>query len=367
MVLRQIERQPMRAALSILGIALGVAVMILGSFGKDMVDYVVDFQFAAMQHYDFTVAFAEPTSFAAQPAVAQLPGVMQAEPFRAVPVRLMNGPRARRVAITGLPAVRDLLRLRDAEGALVVLPEDGLLLSEKLAELLGVRSGDTVMVEVLEGARPARLIAVAATLRDFSGLAAYMELETLNRFLREGRVVSGMFLRCDPAAQEALYGSLKHTPRVASVTSQAASLRSFQDMMSENLLRMRLFNVVFASIIAFGVVYNTARITLSERARELATLRVLGLSRGEVSATLIGEVTLLVLVAAPLGVALGHGLGRLALAAMETETQRFPFVITTATDATAVITVFLAAAVSCLVVRRRIDQLDLIAVLKSGD
>lgn len=367
MVLRQIERQPMRAALSVLGIALGIAVMILGSFGKDMVDYIVDFQFGAIQHHDYTVALVEPASAAVVQAAAHLPGVLQVEAFRAVPVRLTQGRHSRRVAITGLPAERELLRLRDAAGARVALPESGLLLSEKLAELLGVRSGDTVLAEVLEGARPTRSLIVAATLRDFSGLAAYMELGALNRFLREGAVVSGLFLSADSSAEAAMLASLKRTPRVASVGSQAASLRSFQRMMSENMLRMRLFNVVFAGIIAFGVVYNTARITLSERARELATLRVLGLGRGEVSAILVGEVSLLALAAAPLGVVLGHGLGRLALAAMETETQRFPFVITTATAATAVLTVFAATAISCLVVRRRIDRLDLIAVLKSQD
>lgn len=367
MVVRQVGRHPLRATLSTLGIALGVAVMVLGSFSKDVVDYIVDFQFGAVQHFDFSVGLFEPGPPEALHALGALPGVLRAEPFRSVPVRLVHGRRARHTGVLGLPADRELLRLRDAAERIVTVPPGGLLLSEKLAGLLGVAPGDSVTVEVLEGARPVRTLTVTATLRDFSGLSAYMDLAALNRFMREGRVISGAFLRTDAAEGPGLYARLKRTPRVASVSSQSASLRSFQETLSENILRMRLFNVAFAAIIAFGVVYNAARITLSERARELATLRVIGLTRGEVSATLVGEIGLLTLAAVPAGFVLGRGLAELAARALETETQRFPVVISPATYAAAAITILVSAVLSCLVVRRRIDRLDLVAVLKSRD
>lgn len=367
MVLRQIARRPWRAAFTTTGIALAIAVMILGSFGRDMIGYVVAFQFDAVQRYDFSVGFFEPASPAALAAVAHLPGVLRAEPFRAVPVRLGSGPRSRRTTITGLAADRDLLQVLDPEARPVPLPAAGLLLAEKLAEHLGVTPGDRVAVEVLEGARPVREVEVAATLRDFSGLAAYMNLEAVHRLMREGPRLSGAWLAVDPAAHGEFYRELKRTPRVAGVVSQRASLRRFEAMMAANLLRMRLVNVIFAGIIAFGVVYNAARVTLSERAWELATLRVLGLTRGEVSAVLAGEILLLTAWAAPLGIACGTGLAALALRVLETETQRFPLVIAPATYGAALVTVLSATVLSLLVVRRRINRLDLVGVLKARD
>jgi putative ABC transport system permease protein len=367
MVLRQIARRPLRAVFTTTGIALAIAVMILGSFGRDMIGYVIAFQFGAVQRYDFSIGFYEAASPAALAEVARLPGVLRAEPFRTVPVRLVHGARARRTSITGLAADRYLLQVLDAEERPVPLPESGLLLSEKLAEHLGVRPGGRVTVEVLEGPRPVREVEVTATMRDFSGLAAYMDRAALHRVLREGPRLSGALLAVDAAAQDALYRQLKRTPRVASVVSQRASLRRFEAMMEANLLRMRLVNVIFASIIAFGVVYNAARVTLSERAWELATLRVIGLTRGEVSATLAGEILLLTVWAAPLGLACGTGLAALALRVLETETQRFPLVIAPATYGAALVTVLVATVGSLLVVRRRINHLDLVGVLKARD
>ncbi|HEY0864858.1 MAG TPA: FtsX-like permease family protein [Lacunisphaera sp.] len=367
MVVRQIGRHPLRAALSAFGIALGVAVMVLGSFSRDLLDYIIEFQFGAVQHHDFSVGLFEPGPPEALHTAARLPGVLRAEPFRAVPVRLSHGRRSRRTAVLGLAEDRELLQLRDAEARPVAVPADGLLLSEKLAGLLGVRPGDRLTVEVLEGLRPVRTLVVAGTLRDFSGLSVYMNLAALNRFMREGRMISGAFLRTDRAAEGALYARIKATPGVASLTSQRAALQSFRETLSENLLRMRLFNVAFAGIIAFGVVYNAARITVSERARELATLRVIGLTRGEVSGTLLGEVAVLTLAALPVGLGLGRLLAELAVRALETETQRFPVVVSTATYAEAAATVLVAAIISGAIVRRHIDRFDLVAVLKSRD
>lgn len=367
LTLRQLARHPVRAALSALGIALGIAVMILGSFSSDLVDRLMQDQFEATQRFDYSVTFVEPSSREILHGTARLPGVLRTEGFRSVPVRLRHGPRSRLTSLLGLEPDTTLLRPIDLQGRPARLPARGLLLSEKLAQLLGVNPGDRLDVEVLEGARPVRSIAVAGTVRDFSGQAAYLSREELNAFLREGAVFSGAFLLADPREEPALYAQIKQTPRIAGVTSTQSLIASFRKLMSENLLRMRLFNVIFASIIAFGVVYNAARVTLSERAWELATLRVIGLTRREVSSTLLGEIGVLTLLAVPTGLVLGNLLSRLTVRALETETQHFPLVIEPATYAKAVITVLAATLISSLVVRRRIDRLDLVAVLKSRD
>lgn len=366
-VMRELERRPMRAILSTVGIALSIAIVVLGSFSKDMVDYLTEFQFHIAQRQDFNVGFVEPATGSAAYELASLRGVIRAESFRSVPVRLRAGHRSRRIAIMGLEKDRELFRVIDMDLHMMELPEDGLLISKSLGEALGVRAGDTVTIEVLEGERPVREITITGLMKDFAGTSAYMEIGALNRFMREGRVISGGFLRVDASETAEFYRQVKNTPRIASVTSQKAALQSFEKILAENMLRMRFFNVLFGSIIAFGVVYNTARITLSERSRELATLRVIGFTRAEISRILLGEIGVLTLAAIPFGLIAGFGLTVMTVAALQTETQQFPLAVSSATFAFAVTVTLVATLFSAFVVRRKLDHLDLVAVLKSRE
>jgi putative ABC transport system permease protein len=267
----------------------------------------------------------------------------------------------------GLQADRELYRLLDADELLVTLPEEGLVLSELLAEWLQVGTGDKVIVEVLEGHRPIRELTVAALIKDFSGASAYVVLPALNRFMGEDRAISGAFLAVDSTLLETFHDRLREAPRIAGVSSRRAMLTTFKELMQENLLRTRLFNVFFGSVIAFGVVYNTARITLSERSRELATLRVIGFTRGEISRVLLGEIAVLTVAAIPLGLAVGYALAALAVQGLQTETQRFPLIVGPGTYGFAVTVTLVGTLLSALVVRRRLDRLDLVAVLKSRE
>jgi len=370
MILRQIERKPSRSALSILGVALSIAVMILGSFSKDIVDHIADVQFDRSQRYDFHVSFVEPTSARALHEIKSLPGVLRAEPFRTIPVRLHAGQHSqhsRRTGVIGLPQDRQLLQLIDLRLHSATLPREGLVISKTLAESLSVNVGDVITVETMEGERRTVNVRVADLLDDFGGTSAYMDLTALNRLLREGDTISGAFIATDPAHASELYAALKNTPRIAGVTSKQAALASFRKTIAENFLRMRLFNVLFGCTIAIGVVYNSARIALSERSRELATLRVIGFTRREISSILLGEVGLLIIAAIPLGLFIGYWFAVFATAAMQTETQRFPAIVQTSTFAFAVAVVLIAAIASGVLVRRRLDQLDLVGVLKSRD
>ena len=367
MVLRQIERTPFRAALSILGVALSIAVMILGSFSKDVVDHIADVQFERSQRYDFYVSFVEPASARALHEMKNLPGVLRAEPFRTIPVRLHAGPRSRLTGLIGLPHDRQLLQLIDLRLHVATLPEEGLVISKTLAESLDLKPGDVLTVETMEGERRMLNVPVADFLDDFGGTSAYMDLAALNRFLREGDIISGAFIATDPAHASQLNAALKNTPRIASVTSKQAALASFRKTIAENFLRMRLFNVLFGCTIAVGVVYNSARIALSERSRELATLRVIGFTRREISSILLGEVSLLITAAIPFGLLIGYWFAVFATVAMQTETQRFPAIVQTNTFAFAVAVVLISAFASSILVRRRLDHLDLVSVLKSRD
>jgi putative ABC transport system permease protein len=366
MTMRNLERKPWAAALAIFGIALAAAILIVGNFGEDSVNYMMEFQFEKSQRGDMTVTLVEASSWRALQDIRHLPGVLHAEPYRALSVRLRAGHRSRRVGIMGLEGGGDLYHLLNVKEEQVALPPEGLLLSDKLAELLEVGAGDSVTVEVLEGARPVRQVPVAGIVTEFAGVTAYMQLAALNRLAREGNSLSGAFLAVDPDQQDSLFATLKATPRVAGVSVKEAAIASFRKTMQSSMLQMRLFMIFFSCIIAFGVVYNSARISLAERSRELATLRIIGFTRAEIARILLGEIAVITLLAIPLGLAMGYGLMQVMAQAMNTELYRIPVVISRSSYVFSAGVVMVATLVSSLIVRRKLDHLDLVSVLKAA-
>jgi putative ABC transport system permease protein len=237
-------------------------------------------------------------------------------------------------------------------------------MSATRGQVLGVDAGGLVEVRVLEGTRPVRQVRVQRLVDDYMGANAYMTDEALHRLMREAGSVSGAYLRVDEALEPALHERLRATPAVAGVLLKRAALQSFRDTIAQNLGVMVGFNVGFAALIAYGVVYNASRVILSERRRDLASLRVLGFTRREVSGILLGELAVIVLCAMPVGLLLGQGLGALVVWATETELYRFPFFISGRTRVFAVAVVLVSAAISGFIVRRRVDRFDLVSVLK---
>lgn len=367
MILRNLQRQPVRAGLSALGIAFAVAILVVGMFSLDAIEVLLDVQFNVAQRQDYTIAFVEPRSARALHELAHLPGVLSVEPVRAVPARIRAGHYMRQDAITGLIDGSRLYRVIDTSLREVRLPPDGLVLSRKLAETLHVRAGESVHVELLEGARPVRTMVVTALVDEYLGTSAYMEIAALQRFLREGPSISGAALLVDKGDPSEFYRRVKATPAVAGVSSKRAAIDNFRSTLAQNLNVMIFFNVLFSGVIAFGVVYNAARISLSERSRELASLRVLGFTRAEVSQILLGELAAILTVAVPAGLLLGYGLAALVVVAFDTELYRFPLVVAPRTFAFAAATTIAAALASSLAVRRRLDRLDLVAVLKTRE
>jgi putative ABC transport system permease protein len=367
MVLRQLERHPIKTILSMAAVAMSVAIVVVGNFMQDSIDKVIQSQFFDVQRYDLLVATVEPVEYDAVFELTNLPGVYDCEPMRIVSTRFRAGHRTRRVAIRGLSPDSDLMRLVDRVGHETRLPPDGLVISSMLADVLAVKAGDVLRVEVLQEKRPVLDIPIVALLDDISGLNAYMDIDALNRHMREGRRVNAAMLATDPLYRTAIYRDIKETPRIASVTVKEASLDSFRNTIAQNMSFMRMINLMFSIIIAAGVVYNGARISLSERTRELATLRVIGFTRTEISMILLGEIGTITLVAVPFGLVMGYFFAMLLSIFFQQEVFRFPFVIENSTYGLAASVVLTASIVSALIVRRRLDELDLIAVLKSRD
>jgi putative ABC transport system permease protein len=367
-IVRNLARRPVKAFLNTLGISLSVALLVTGFYlYQDAISRVVDVMFRTVYREDVSVVFNEPRPASVRYDVARLPGVMRVEAHRYVPARLRFGHRTRRLALTGLEPGAELWRVVDADYRVHEPPPDGVALTTKLAERLGVKPGDTLTVEVMEGARPMRQLTVTGTVDDLIGMSAYMDIRALNRLMREGGSVSGLHLMVDENALPALYATLKQTPAVRSVIVPGALLANFNKTIARTIGTSTSILIFFACVIAFGVVYNSARIALSERGRELASLRVLGFTEREVAAMLLGEQALLAALATPIGCALGWGLSWLITWAIDTELMRLPLVISGRTYARASIIVVIAAFLSGLLVIRRLRRLDLIEVLKTRE
>ena len=367
MIMRNLERKPLRAAITVAGIAGSVAILIAGTFWSDAIEWFMDVQFNMVQRAQVNVGFVEPVPRDVRWELERLPGVKQVEVTRAIPVRLRAGHRSYRTGINGIADDAVLLRILDAELREAKPVPGGVLLTTRLAERLGVAPGDMLQAELLEGKRIKAPLRVSGTVRELAGMNAWMRLEDLNRLAREGAVVSGAGLLVDRAQETMLLERLKQMPVAAVVIVNRTLVDTFRETSAKNVLFFTAILSAFAATIAVGVVYNNARIQLAERAWELASLRVLGFTRGEVSVLLLGELALEIAAAIPLGFAAGYGLAALLLALMPHEMIEFPLVISRPTYLYAGAVVVAAGAVSALIVRNRIDNLDMVGVLKTRE
>jgi putative ABC transport system permease protein len=368
MILRNMERRPWRTALAIGGVAASVAIVVMGNFFRDAIDYVVDSQFNVSMRSDVIVWTTEATDETARHAVARLPGVIAVESGRDVPVRFFNGHLAERGQIRGHTRHAELTRIVDVNNREASrLDGDGLVMTDRLADKLGLRVGDAVRFEVLEGQRRTLQVPLAATVREMMGLNAYMERRALNRLLQEGDQATWFALGLERGREPALLAASREVPRIVGVFSKATLLRNMQEVSARNIRIMSTVLTLFASVIAVGVVYNNARIALAERTWELASLRVLGFTRAEVSGLLLGEMAIGIAIALPIGMALGNGLVNLIVELLKSDQFYFPVVIRPPTYAWAALAVLASAAASALVVRRRIDRLDMVAALKTRE
>ena len=367
MALRNIERRPWQAAFTCCGLALATGLMVLPGAMSDSIDHLLTFQWNSAQRQDVAVFLTEAASGKGFHDLGHLPGVIHAEPIRSVGVRLKYGQHQRKLAVTGLARGAELNRQMDEREHPLTIPESGLLMSKKLADVLGAKVGDEVRIEVLEGRRSVVDVPIRGLVTDFAGVAAYMEIDALRRILKEGETVNGAFLTVDQRRWDDFMREVKGTPRASFVMVKRDQLAAFRETSGASMGILRKLYFVLAVVVAFGVVYNSARIALSERSRELATLRVVGLTLAEVRGVLVGELAILVLVALPGGLLFGRGLALFIMSSFSTETVRLPILINPSTYSVAVIVVLAAALCSFTLVSRMLAHLDLVGVLKARD
>jgi putative ABC transport system permease protein len=367
MMLRNISRHPIRASFTALGMALATAILVVSLFTRDTMEQLIDVTYFLADRQDATIGFIEKRTDNVVTQMARLPGVLAAEPFREVPVRIRHGGAERRIMISGRPHDADLKRIIDIDLRPVMLPQTGLAISSMLGQILRVRIGDTVEVDLLEGARRTVSLQVVALVEDYFGIRGMMDMEALARLMREAPAVNSVNLSLDDSRKEQFYTTIKSMPTVSGVALQRTSLANFRKTVALLITTMASIYTGLATVIAFGVVYNNARISLSERARELASLRVLGFRRGEVLRILLLELAILTLIAQPPGWVMGYGLAWIMKTNLAGELMRVRLVVEHSTYVTASAVVVLAAIVSAFIIRERINELDLVAVLKTRD
>jgi len=364
MVLRNMERRPLRTGTGIVGVAAAVAIVVMGNFFRDAIEVIVDTNFRLAMRSDVSVWLTEPADDRVALQLARLPGVLAVESSRHLSVTLVHGHRRERVQLRAVPAVPELHRIVDVDGHVARPPGDGLLLTDRLTDKLGLRVGEPVRVELEQGNRRELTLVVDGTVREMMGLNAYMQRDALNQALGDSDLSSGFVLSLERGSEAALLAATQALPRAAGSFSKATMLRNMQELTARNILIMSSVLTAFASVIAVGVVYNNARIALAERAWELASLRVLGFTRGEVSALLLGEMAIVIAIALPLGMAMGWALVHLIADLLKSDQFFFPVLIQPRTYATAAVAVLASAAASAAVVRRRIDRIDMVSALK---
>ena len=367
MVFRNLSRRPLRALASVVGISFSAALVITGLFFNDAMSEIIDSQFRWAQRQDLTVSFAKPVGLDARMELMRLPGVFTVEPRRVVSARLHKGHQSYRTTIQGIPPRASLQRILAANGDILEVPPRGLMLSGTLAHNIGAVEGDRIEVELLEGTRDTRFAVVTAIADEPFGTSAYASIDTARQLAGGHLDITSVLLSIDAKAEKEIYRRLSVMPAVSAVSSRKTMLKAFDKMTSQTLLAFAGILALFASAMAAGVVYNAARISLSERERELATMRVIGMTRAEISGVLLGELFVLVLASLPIGCLLGYGLAAITAVSSSTELYRIPLIVLPKTYILAMTVVVISSLVVALAVRRRLDKLDLISVLKTRE
>lgn len=367
MIVREIERRPGRALISVLGIGLGCATLVLARFSQDAMDSMFDQQFHRAMGADTTVSLVTPAPLEVLSSARHWPGVLAVEPMRAVPVRIRAGHMTRDIALTGLRRGDELRQVLGARGARHDMPEHGVMLTAYLAERFGLRVGDPVTLERLDGDRRTLTVPLTAVVDEATGLNAYMDLFELHRVLGEAPAASALSMRVDPGHRDEFHRQLKEMPGVASIASRQSLIEAWERSSGSISAGFTLIVVFSGTVICIGVVYNNGRVALSERSRDLASLRILGYTREEVAAVLTGEMAVHLVFAIPVGLVLGRLLVRALMASLDPEQYRMVLTISPTTDAFAALVALASAAVTSILIRRRLDRVDIASALKARD
>lgn len=367
MIVRRIVRFPRRAFTTVLGLAFALALLVASRHFPEVTYRIVEVNFGIAQRMDANVTFSEVADERILRDLGQLPGVLQVEPLRTSVVIMTAGARRQRDAVLGMPQGAELNRIVDVSLNVLQPRSDGITLSTVLAGKLGVAIGDEVTLQATDGRRRTATVPVVAIVKPYVGAPAYMELEALSRLLGEPGRVTSAYLMLDARERGRFSAEAKQLPAIAGVTFADNAEASLIQLFTQGIGFFSAMFILFSSLMAAGVAFSAARVTLAEQERDLATLRVLGFRRREASYVLLGEIGALLFIALPVGMLLGAVMTRWLLSQFETELFTFPHVVDLPAYGWSIIIVSASVVAAALAVRRGVDRLDLVGVLKSRD
>lgn len=368
MIARNLARSPVRAAFNVFGVAVSCLVLMIAFFSSNAMDYMINFQFTEVQREDVTVNLTREMGKEALYEFQRMDHVRRVEPILLYPFTLRNGWKEKDVLITGLSEDALLQRLIDTDHNLVKLHGDGIVLSDYLAGQLGVAPGQEIEAEPLMGRlEKKKIVPVDGVTAQYLGNSVYMTIDSLSRLLDEPLAMNAVLVQTDPGGADLLNNHLKDIATVAAVAVKARMLQSLMDTLAMSMRIMNTMMIGFAFAIAFAIIYNVTIVSLTERERELASLRVLGFTQQETGSILYRENAVLGVLGIIVGLPLGVVYCRFMVYAFTTDLYRFPFYIA---PSSYVITSALAIGfvlIANLAVRRRIGRLDMVEVLKSRE
>ncbi len=364
MFLRNLLRRPVRTILTVLGLSTSVMIMVLGMFSTDAVNSMLSLQFDVLNRESMTVSFLRPVSATALDEIRSQMGVQMAEGYRQVPVRLRSGQFTKEMVVTGIPEDAVLRRVADENKQIVTIPPAGVLLNAMVAKKMGIRPGDEIQFELLEGNRRKISVVVVKLIDEIMGQGCYMGRDALSHLLGEAPSITTAALKVDSQFEAQIMNQLKNSSQIGSMTTRANTLQTYYDMMSRSMLAMVTIILFFAAAISIGMVYNTAMILLSERTFELGSLRILGFTKAEVFEMIASELGTTLLLSLIPGCLLGYGFSWLLMSTVDTEEFNFKVIITSRSYVTAILTSLATAAVSFVILFFRIRKMDLVSVLK---
>jgi putative ABC transport system permease protein len=362
--LRSLARNPGRTATGVIACTLAGAIIMTGLIMRDSVWFMVDFQFDYVAHSDVDVGLRDERSLEALAEAQALPGVDYAEPVLGLVCDVRHGTQARRMSVTGLWPGRRLLTPMREDLRAIAIPEDGVVLSRKLAEILGAGVGDRLELRPVRGRRETVAVPVRSVVDSFLGLDCYADLRYLSGLVGEYEAMNSVQMLVDPSRRNELYAALKQLPNIQSVSVRANARANIQDTLVRSLNFSLSILIGFAGVIALGSMLNAALIEIADRTRDIATFRVLGYDAGAIAGIFLRQAGILLVVGLVLAMPVAYVLVHLLALAYNTELFRLPVLIRPGTVLMSCAVMAVFAAVSQFVVYRQVRGLDWLEGIK---
>lgn len=367
MILRNVFRYKRRALMTSIGVVFATAITFI-SFGMmDSINFLMDQQYSNIQNYDIKVSFTKYLNLEELSYIRSIPHVVKLEPVVETGVEVSNGWKKKDIGFTALINNPEIYKATDKEGTPLELPDNGILIPEKLSKLLDAGPGDTVQIKSYLPGKEKKDIMVKGVVAQYIGSSVYSSIDSMNYLIGEGRIANSAVMIIDsPDNERAVIDKLKEIPAVGSVQSKSDAYNNLMRNMSSMTAFIGVM-IILAAVLSVAVVYNIATINIFERQRELATLKVLGFKDKEVRSLIFNENYLITLFGAMVGLPFGNWLGNAMMSMYDTDAYSFIF---TATNEAYILSAALTAGFTVLAnltLMGKIRNINMVEVLKSNE